>query len=422
VTPLAGGSGEVHADAVSTRYGSGPIIRPVPDATTTPAASGHAPVNDLLAALLDSVSDAVFVLDGDGRVRSANPAGGRLVGRGSRDLLGVDFHDAVHGCGAGAAGGPRAECPLAPGRRPAEPVRLDDDTLVRGDGTVVPVTLACRPLGEDGGDGWLVVASDRSAAVALAERAQRDDEARSEVGRIRRALREDRFVLHAQPVMDLATADVVQHELLLRMATPDGGLALPGDFLPAAEEHGLVRAIDGWVIRRAAALAGSGRPVQLNLSAASLADAGLATDVEEALLEAGADPRIVVIEVTETAVIRNEAAASAFLERMRALGCVVALDDFGTGYGGFRHLKSLPVDILKIDIEFVRDLPSNRASRHVVEAVVSLARAFGHRTIAEGVESRESLVMLAGLGVDLAQGNFIGRPRPLHEALLVPRG
>ena len=378
-------------------------------------------MSDLLAALLDSVSDAVFVLDGDGRVRSANPAGGRLVGRESRDLLGVDFHDAVHGCGLDGNGGPREECPFARSRRLGEAVRLDDDTLVRSDGTVVPVALAGTPLGGNGSSGWLVVASDRSAAVALEDRVRRDEDARSQVAGIRRALNEDRFVLHAQPVLDLATADVVQHELLLRMATTDGGLALPGDFLPVAEEHGLVRAIDGWVIRRAAALAGTGHRVQFNLSAASLADAGLATAVEDALMVAGADPRDVVIEVTETAVIRNEAAASTFLALMRALGCHVALDDFGTGYGGFRHLKSLPVDILKIDVEFVRDLPASRASRHVVEAVVSLARAFGQHTIAEGVENHETLVMLAGMGVDFAQGHFVGRPRPLHDAFGVVR-
>ena len=378
-------------------------------------------MSDLLAALLDSVDDAVFVLDGGGRVRSANPAGGRLVGRECRDLLGVDFHDALHGCGLDGDGGPGGECPPAGGRGLGEPLRSDPDLLLRGDGTPVPVALAGTPLGHGGGDGWLVVASDRSAAAALEERVRRDDEARSAASRIRAALSEDRFVLHAQPVMDLTTAGVVQHELLLRMATPDGGLALPGDFMPVAEEHGLVRAIDGWVIRRAAALAGTGRRVQLNLSATSLADAGLATAVEDALMVSGADPADVVIEVTETAVIRNEAAASAFLAHVRDLGCRVALDDFGTGYGGFHHLKTLPVDILKIDVEFVRDLPASRASRHVVEAVVSLARAFGHRTIAEGVENREALVMLAEVGVDFAQGHFIGRPGPLHDALGTPR-
>ena len=375
-------------------------------------------MTDLLAALLGSVNDAVFVLDGSGRVRAANPAGARLVGRESRDLLGVDFHDTVHGCGLDGGGGdPRAECPLARSRRLGESVRLEDEALVRADGAMVPVALVGTPLGENGGGGWLAVASDRSAAVALEERLRRDDEARSQVSRIRRALDEDQFVLHAQPVLDLTSADVVQHELLLRMAMPDGGLALPGDFLPVAEEHGLVRAIDGWVIRRAAVLAGAGHPVQVNLSAASLADAGLATAVEDALMVAGADPGDVVIEVTETAVIRNEAAASAFLAQMRALGCRIALDDFGTGYGGFRHLKTLPVDILKIDADFVRDLPTSRASRHVVEAVVSLARAFGQKTIAEGVENHETLVLLAGFGVDFAQGHFIGRPRPLHDAL-----
>ncbi|HTI33340.1 MAG TPA: EAL domain-containing protein [Miltoncostaea sp.] len=372
-------------------------------------------MSDLLSALLQSVGDAVFVLDTGDRVRSANPAGARLVGRACRDLLGVHFHDVVHGCGSGGAG-PREECPLARARRLGAPVRADEDTILRADGATVPVALTATPLGEAGRDGWLVVASDRSADTALREWTRRDENARSRLARIRAALEEDRFVLHAQPVVDLATGRVVQHELLLRMATPDGTLALPGDFLPTAEEHGLIRAIDGWVIRRAASLAGAGHPVQVNLSAASLADAGLAGAVEDALLVAGADPRDVVLEVTETAVIRNEAAASAFLARMRELGCRVALDDFGTGYGGFRHIKQLPVDILKLDVEFVRDLPASRASRHVVEAVVSLARAFGHRTIAEGVENEETFAMLATLGVDFAQGHHLGRPRPLREA------
>ena len=375
----------------------------------------------LLTALLDSVGDAVFVLDAAGRVRSANPAGARLLGRECRDLLGVDFHGAVHGCVLDGGGGPHGECPLVQGRRHGEAVRLDRDRLLRGDGGVVPVTLAGTPLGDGGGDGWLVVASDRSAAVALEKRAHQDAEARSQVAAIRRALHAGRFVLHAQPVVDLATSEVVQHELLLRMQKPDGGLALPGDFLTVAEEHGLIRAIDGWVLRRAAAIAGSGHPVQVNLSAASLGDATLATAVEDALRAANADPRDVVIEITETAVIRNEAAASAFLDHMRRLGCLVALDDFGTGYGGFRQLKSLPVDILKIDVEFVRDLPASRASRHVVEAVVSLARAFGQRTIAEGVENRETLALVVQLGVDFAQGHHLGRPRPLHDAFGVAR-
>jgi EAL domain-containing protein (putative c-di-GMP-specific phosphodiesterase class I) len=380
-------------------------------------------VSALLAALLDSVGDAVFVLDAGGRVRSANPAGARLVGRECRDRLGVEFPGAVHGCGVGVGvgDGRREECPLARARRFGEALRLDRDTLVRVDGGVVPVALAGTPLGEGGGDGWLVVASDRSAAVALEERAHQDAEARSQVAAIRRALHAGRFVLHAQPVVKLATAEVVRHELLLRMETRDGGLALPGDFLPVAEEHGLIRAIDGWVLRRTAAIAGAGNPVQVNLSAASLADATLATAVEDALRVASADPRDVVLEITETAVIRNEAAASAFLAHMRALGCHVALDDFGTGYGGFRHLKSLPVDILKIDVEFVRDLPASRASRHVVEAVVSLARAFGQRTIAEGVENRETLALLVELGVDFAQGHYLGRPRPLYDAFGVVR-
>jgi EAL domain-containing protein (putative c-di-GMP-specific phosphodiesterase class I) len=135
------------------------------------------------------------------------------------------------------------------------------------------------------------------------------------------------------------------------------------------------------------------------------------------LRRTGADPSLIVVELTETALVSDEAAAEAFIERVGSLGCKLALDDFGTGYGGFSYLKRLPVDFLKIDIEFVRDLLTNQASRHVVAAVVSLARGFGQQTVAEGVEDPETLALLHEFGVDFAQGYGLGRPVPVAEAL-----
>ena len=122
-----------------------------------------------------------------------------------------------------------------------------------------------------------------------------------------------------------------------------------------------------------------------------------------------------MFEITETALIADEAAARAFAEHLHDLGCKLALDDFGTGYGGFTYLKHLPVDYLKIDIEFVRDLPRDAASQHVVQAVVQLAAGLGKQTVAEGVEDDETLALLEGYGVDLAQGFGIGRPRSLDK-------
>jgi EAL domain-containing protein (putative c-di-GMP-specific phosphodiesterase class I) len=259
------------------------------------------------------------------------------------------------------------------------------------------------------GGGHVVVRPDTGDACA--------GEARAWIGRIRDAVEHDRFVLHAQPIVDLATGRRVQHELLIRMTDERGGVIDPAAFLPVAEQHGLIGEIDRWVVRRALGMAARGAPVELNLSAESIGDPELCSFVERELAESGADPTLVVFEVTETALLRHEAVAERFLHAVRDLGCGVALDDFGTGYGGFTYLKRLPVDFLKIDVEFVRELPRDQASRHLVEAVVSLARAFGVRTIAEGVEDERTLRLLTELGVDLAQGFGICRPAPAAEVL-----
>jgi EAL domain-containing protein (putative c-di-GMP-specific phosphodiesterase class I) len=150
----------------------------------------------------------------------------------------------------------------------------------------------------------------------------------------------------------------------------------------------------------------------VNLSAQSIADPRFAAFVARELTATGADPCRLVIEVTETALLTDEAAGYAFVEQIKALGARVALDDFGTGYGGFRYLKHLPVDYLKIDIEFVSDLVTNKASQHVVAAVVSLAAGFGLETVAEGVEDDETLELLREMGVHRVQGFGIGRPAP----------
>jgi EAL domain-containing protein (putative c-di-GMP-specific phosphodiesterase class I) len=204
------------------------------------------------------------------------------------------------------------------------------------------------------------------------------------------------------------------------MEAPDGALVAPGLFLPAAEEHGLVVDIDHWVIAQAAALAGRGHAVELNVSAESLAHPGLLEEVRSQLAAHGADPGLVVFELTETALLRSEDGAQAFLDGVGALGCGLALDDFGTGYGGFTYLKRFPVNYLKIDIEFVRDLPRDEASRNVVSAVVSLAGSFGQKTVAEGVEDAETLALLRDLGVDYAQGYFLGGPAPLAQTIEAP--
>jgi EAL domain-containing protein (putative c-di-GMP-specific phosphodiesterase class I) len=255
--------------------------------------------------------------------------------------------------------------------------------------------------------GQMMDITDRKAREASLE-AQLDEIAG--LGEIRRAFEDDRFELHAQPIIDLASGETVQRELLIRMRGTDGSLIPPAAFLPAAEKHGAIRDIDRWVIAKGADLAATGIDVEINISAASIGDPELIADIEHELERTGADPSRLVFEITETALIEETEVAVTLAERLRRLGCRFALDDFGSGYGGFHYLKHLPMDFLKIDREFIRDARTDEADQHVIRAIVGLAKGFGLQTIAEGVEDEETLEMLRDFGVDHVQGFHVGRP------------
>ena len=231
-------------------------------------------------------------------------------------------------------------------------------------------------------------------------------------------------MLYGQPIVELATGEVVQHELLLRMRDRDDELIPPLAFLPTAERCGLIGEIDQWVITQAAKIAAQGRPVGVNLSAASAGDPRMLDLIERELRRHGTDPGNLVFEITETAVMQNMDRGRLFAERLVALGCRFALDDFGTGFASFTYLKRLPVQYLKIDIDFVRDLASSPRDTSIVRAIVALAGDFGQQTIAEGVEDEETAAVLRDLGVTFAQGYLFGRPSPITDeavdAELVP--
>ncbi len=286
---------------------------------------------------------------------------------------------------------------------------------VQPDGTEVWASISVAPVREPNGAvdvlfGQMVDITERKAREAELS-AQLDEIAG--LGEIRRAFAEDRFELHAQPIVDLATGETVQRELLIRMRGTDGRLIPPGDFLPAAEKYGAIRDIDRWVIAQGADLAARGIDVEINISASSIGDPELIAVIERELARTGADPSRLVFEITETALIEETDVAVALAERLRMLGCRFALDDFGSGYGGFHYLKHLPMDFLKIDREFVRDAMSSEGDQHVIRAIVGLARGFGLQTIAEGIEDQETLDLLREFGVDHAQGYHLGRPAPL---------
>lgn len=234
--------------------------------------------------------------------------------------------------------------------------------------------------------------------------------------RLRRALEQELFVLHFQPIVSLEDGAVSHHEALLRLADePDGALVAPGAFLPAAERYGLIREIDRMVLGRVAAMLGGehgrrGVRIAMNVSAVSVTDASMLAHIERQLAIHEVDPSLLVIELTETAAISDMRSAKAFCAGLLGLGCAVALDDFGVGFGSFQYLKHLPFSQLKIDGDFIRRLPVSRTDQLVVKALAGVVRGMGRETIAEFVGDEPTISMLRSYGVDYAQGFEVGRP------------
>jgi len=232
--------------------------------------------------------------------------------------------------------------------------------------------------------------------------------------RIREALERDLFVLQAQPVLDLRTDKIAHYELLLRMTGERGEIIYPGAFLDIAERFGLIHAIDRWVVKRAIRLiaahrqAGQDLGLVINVSAKALADDELLPLIKGELGVWSIDPRNLILEITETAAITNIYQAERFVTTLKQMGCRIGLDDFGVGFASFYHLKHLPVDYLKIDGSFIRDLPRDLVDRQLVQAMVAVARGLGKETIAEFVSDAETVTLLRKYGVDYAQGFHIG--------------
>jgi EAL domain-containing protein (putative c-di-GMP-specific phosphodiesterase class I) len=240
---------------------------------------------------------------------------------------------------------------------------------------------------------------------------------------IKRALRDDQFTLHCQPVLDLREDRIAQHELLLRMVGRDGELVLPQAFLGTARRAGLTSAIDQWVLRRAIRTIGEqaqvGRDIclEVNLSSDAIHDVALFPTIERELESTSIDPGKLVLEVTEEVAIADPEGARSLAKHLRAMGCGFALDDFGTSFGSFRFLKDMPVDYLKIDGDLIVSLSESRTAQLVVKALVDVARGTGADTIAVFASDQQTLDLLRELGVGYAQGHKVGRPRPMAEAL-----
>jgi diguanylate cyclase (GGDEF)-like protein len=241
------------------------------------------------------------------------------------------------------------------------------------------------------------------------------------IGELRDAIGTDQLILHFQPKLDLDSGRVEDVEALVRWLHPERGLLGPGAFVPLAEQTGVMRELTDHVLdaalRQVAAWydAGLDLSVAVNVSAATLLDEGWSTDLGAALVRHGVPASRLRIELTEDTLMADPERALRVVEGLVATGIGVSVDDFGTGYSSLGLLKHLPVDELKIDRAFVRDLLHDDADAAIVQSVVDLGRRLGLRTVAEGIEDEETLECLAAYGVTLAQGFHIARPLPADE-------
>jgi diguanylate cyclase (GGDEF)-like protein len=237
---------------------------------------------------------------------------------------------------------------------------------------------------------------------------------------LRLALERDELVLHYQPQIDLAAGRVVGAEALLRWNKPGLGLVMPGEFLPLAEERGLMPLVGRWVIQRALRQlqAWADRPelapivISVNVTANEFYRPEFVEHLERDVREHGVTPSRLELELTESIAVQDAASTAKILAALHAHGVRLSLDDFGTGYSSLSHLRHLPIDTIKIDGSFVRELSHGPDALRLVLAIVGLARGFGMKVIAEGVENEDQLAALRAAGCDGAQGCLLGPARP----------
>jgi len=246
------------------------------------------------------------------------------------------------------------------------------------------------------------------------------------LSRVQAALDENEFELFYQPIERTGLIpdgqnQAAHYEVLVRMINKDGGYFMPGDFIPAATRYGLMPSLDRWVIKHSLRWCGlnlgllRGARMAINIDGSSLCDAEFLGFVEQCFEDSEVDPGKVIFELTENSVIANMNAAMGFISTLKKKGCQFALDDFGTGMSSFDYLKSLPVDYLKIDGSFVKDMLNDSIDEEVVRSINAIGHAMKKYTIAEYVESAEIRSKLSQIGVNYVQGYAIAKPKPLSE-------
>jgi diguanylate cyclase (GGDEF)-like protein/PAS domain S-box-containing protein len=264
---------------------------------------------------------------------------------------------------------------------------------------------------KDGGEGGYQV-FDQQMHQRIAERLELEND-------LRRAIEQDQLEVHYQPIMQLETATISGVEALVRWRHPEYGMVSPGQFIPVAEDTGMIVPIGDWVLETAirqlarwlAAAPGAGLSVAVNVASQQLQRGGLPDRVAEILHATGVHPGQVKLELTESTIIDPSDAVLDTLQRLRDLGIILCVDDFGTGYSSLSYLHQLPIDVMKIDRSFIAHLGTNEQSTNLVQGMVELAHRIGLEVIAEGIEQQHQITTLREIGCSVGQGFYFGRPQ-----------
>jgi diguanylate cyclase (GGDEF)-like protein/PAS domain S-box-containing protein len=248
------------------------------------------------------------------------------------------------------------------------------------------------------------------------------------VTRLRKAVESQRWTLHYQPILELATGRMQGVEALIRWIEPDGTMVPPGDFIPLAEELGLIEAIGDWVVRELVYQAQAWRELDIdlaisfNLSPRQFWQPELAKGILERIREGGIDPSKVVVEITESSAMTDPDRAQAILEDLHAGGLRIAIDDFGTGYSSLARIRDMPVDVLKIDRSFVSGVDVDPQNQSIVSAFIELSRGLSVTTLAEGIETEGELAFVRERGCVMGQGFYFSKPVPPEEIIALALG